>query len=363
MKKSLKIRIIITLISSVLSASVIIAAKASNAFADWYAFNFYPIIQNVFSRISGVLPFSLGEIMVILAVLICIAAVIYFVFRLIKPKISRLKFALSSFVTVCTVLSLTAVMFVFNCGVNYYRSPFSSYSGLEVRKYSKSELKEVLLYTIENVNSLCGQLQLDENGSCVIPENYLSASADAMKMLSEKYPALKAYYPKPKPVMLSYPWCYTKIIGVFTPFSMEANFNTYNPAPSIGFTLCHELSHLSGFMREDEANFIAYLACLESDEIYFRYCGYYQTMGYLLNAYGGVADGDEYGEILSMLHPAAYNHIRMENEFWAKFETPVAVAASAVNDRYLKINNQTDGEKSYGRMVDLVIADYFQNKK
>ena len=33
-----------------------------------------------------------------------------------------------------------------------------------------------------------------------------------------------------------------------------------------------------------------------------------------------------------------------------------------VNDAYLKANNQTDGVQSYGRMVDLLIAEYEKEK-
>lgn len=34
--------------------------------------------------------------------------------------------------------------------------------------------------------------------------------------------------------------------------------------------------------------------------------------------------------------------------------------AAKVNDSYLKSNRQEDGVKSYGRMVDLLLADYRQ---
>ena len=37
--------------------------------------------------------------------------------------------------------------------------------------------------------------------------------------------------------------------------------------------MCHELSHICGFMREDEANFISYLACYHSSSTELRYSG------------------------------------------------------------------------------------------
>ena len=362
MRKSLKVRWIISAVSLFLAAAAIIPAKLSTEFADWYAFSVYPVLQTVFSGISGIFPFSVGEIMVIAAAIAVLSGIIYFIIRMIKPKGGRLSFLHSSLATTVMSLSLVAVMFVYNCGINYYRSPFSAYSGITVEKYTREQVLEVLEYTIANVNLLCDEIQLDDNGSCVIPENYLDVTSEAMKKLSVQFPVLDSYYPHAKPVMLSKPWCYTKIVGVFTPFSMEANFNTCDTSESIGHTICHELSHLTGFMREDEANFIAYMACRESGNKYLEYSGYYHTMCQLLNAYHREVSGEEYARVISTLDPRAYNHIVLENKYWAQFDTPVAEVSGAINDTYLKVNNQTDGEKSYGRMIDLVIAEYMQTK-
>ena len=56
------------------------------------------------------------------------------------------------------------------------------------------------------------------------------------------------------------------------------------PYYNIPHTICHELSHLKGFMREDEANFIGYLACIGSDSPDFRYSGYLTGWVYAGNA-------------------------------------------------------------------------------
>jgi hypothetical protein len=45
-------------------------------------------------------------------------------------------------------------------------------------------------------------------------------------------------------------------------------------------------------------------------------------------------------------------------EFWKKYEGPIEDISSAINDAYLKANRQKDGIYSYGRMVDLLIAEH-----
>ncbi len=73
---------------------------------------------------------------------------------------------------------------------------------------------------------------------------------------------------------------------------MEANYNGHMPEMDIPSTVCHELSHLKGFMREDEANFIAYLACRQSDSAAFRYSGALLAYIYSGNALYKADSGD-----------------------------------------------------------------------
>ncbi|MBO5265756.1 MAG: DUF3810 domain-containing protein [Ruminiclostridium sp.] len=373
MKKSIKIRLIITIVTALLSISATISAKSSTAFANWYSFNIYPVLQKVFSFISGLFPFSIAEIIVIILALTLVGSIIYGIVSIIliikgKKQIKEKKpfktIVLSALSTLSMIISLVAFVFVFNCGINYYRSPFSEYSGLKIEKYSKEQVCEVLEYIIIETNKLANEIELDENGICVLPESYLDDTREAMKGLSEDFPVMNAYYPKAKPVAVLSPlWCYTKIVGIFVPFTMEANFNTCDTPESIGHNICHELSHLTGFMREDEANFVSYIACRESDNAYLRFSGYQAAMNHLLNAYYPEVEYEEYLRVYSIISPVVVKHNVNSNEYWSKFDTPVAEVSDTINDTYLKINNQTDGTKSYGRMVDLVIADYFQNIK
>ena len=55
---------------------------------------------------------------------------------------------------------------------------------------------------------------------------------------------------------------------------MEANYNDVMYIMNKPDTFCHELAHLRGYIYEDEANFIGYLACVESEDAFFQYAGY-----------------------------------------------------------------------------------------
>ena len=77
---------------------------------------------------------------------------------------------------------------------------------------------------------------------------------------------------------------YTHISGVYTFFTGEANINVNFPDYTTPFTSAHELSHQRGIGPEDEANFMAFLVCIESDDTYIKYSGYMEVFEYVISA-------------------------------------------------------------------------------
>ncbi len=68
-----------------------------------------------------------------------------------------------------------------------------------------------------------------------------------------------------------------------------------------------------------------------------------------------------YNQIRATYTVAVTTDLREEYYYWAKFEdTVISTVSNTMNDSYLKANSQQDGVKSYGRMVDLLLADYKQ---
>ena len=58
---------------------------------------------------------------------------------------------------------------------------------------------------------------------------------------------------------------------------------------------------------------------------------------------------EDYGERLIL-------DLNESRVYWSRFEGPAATVSRKANDAYLKVNAQFDGVRSYGRMVDLLLA-------
>lgn len=212
----------------------------------------------------------------------------------------------------------------------------------------------------EEANLLAERVPAAEDGgtrlSCSAYEISRRAR-DAMRLLGEDYPQLSGYYPPAKPVLFSRGMSRLDITGVYFPPTIEANVNVDVPSYHIPATACHELSHLRGFMREDEANFIAYLACRASGDAEFLYSGDMLALVHVSNALYR-ADADLSAKLRAKMGDRLQADFRRNSAYWDQMEGPVATVSQAVNNTYLKANAQSDGTKSYGRMVDLLLADF-----
>jgi hypothetical protein len=343
-----------------------LASSFSAGFSEWYAVNIYPVIVNVFARVTGIFPFAVVEILLYMFISAIIAGIVLLVIKLVKCKGRRLKILLKAAVALACTASVLVAMFQFGAGINYRRRPFSEQSGLKPEMYSEEDLRNVIEEVIGELELLVTQINTCEKGVFILNKNEFNATArSAIRQLGEIYPAFDTYYPLPKPVLLSRQILSPAgIVGIFSPFTIEALYNSDAPDSYHPFTALHELSHLSGFMREDEANFIAFLACRNSDSAEFRYSGYIRALSSLLNAY----DGEDFIDLLMTIPEQVRMQFYIEHEYWWSFySTPagaaIAAASTAINDTYLKTQGQEDGVKSYGRVVDLLIADYIARNK
>lgn len=327
-------------------------AKNTDSFAEWYSTNIYPFFVGTVGRITSLLPFSLCEILLYTVIILAVVGAVLSVIRFIRGKGKRKQIFMRALAVVLNFAVSVFFVFTLFCGINYNRTPFSAVSGFTVETYTAQELADLCVYILKNANDAAQKIETNETLTVNLDEE----CKKAMNLLGERYDSLSGFYPNAKAVIASEGMSYMRILGMYTPFTIEANYNVNAPDFAKPFTVCHELSHLKGFMREDEANFIAYLACTGSDNIYLQYAGYVYALIYAANALYSAAGADIYNELMSYADEKIIAELRANSAYWKQYETPVATVATSVNDTYLKSQGQSDGKKSYGRFVDLMIS-------
>lgn len=355
-ERNSKRRITVSALLLVLSAGLMVLSVQAPDFAEWYSQNIYPVLVSAIGRLTGLLPFSLAEICLYLLLAALILSLICLCIGIArKGEAGRRLFAWFS----CAVLAVSILAFLYTagCGVNYHRKTFSSEEGIIASDYTAEELQEICIRLTEEVNSRAGKVSRDSDGVMILTAPEGEGAVEAMEKLAEAFSSLKGYYPMPKKVAVSEILSYQGLTGVYSPFTIEANYNGDMTPYNIPFTACHELSHLRGFMEEKEANFIAFLACIGSDRTDFQYSGYLSGWTYCMNALYR-ADPEAWQETRSLLDKKAEADVWANSQFWNSYEGVISETADRINDTYLRVNGQADGVRSYDRMVDLIMA-YF----
>lgn len=341
---------------AVAALAVLVAARLSPAFADTFNRYIGAVVRGALAHLTGWIPFSLGEAMVIFLPV----AAVFMIVRACRKYSDSWRSVFVYLGSVLSVVSLLFSVFVFGFGTGYYGTTVDEKLGLDRSVVSPEELYYTAATLAAHVNSEAENVKYQYNDFSVMPYTFDEMSrrlVAAYDKVCDEYDFIPRLNSRVKPVMLSEPWTYTHISGVYTYFTGEANINTNFPDYTIPYTAAHEMAHQRGIAREDEANFIAFLVCISSDDPYIRYSGYLEVYEYVASSLYS-ADKNYYSTVYSSLKTNVRAEMAAYSAFFDKYrENVVANVSEAVNNSYLQIHG-TVGSKSYGLVVDLAVAYY-----
>ena len=344
------------------------AALNSSSFADWYRTYIYPVWVATYGRLTSLFPFSVGEILIMIAVFGIPASLIAMTVLLIIKKGRRKKVGKVFGYIYLWIITFVVVVQVNNCFVLYQTSDFAKVNGIPVNEHTDKQLEQLCDAIVEKVNEAAKKVERDKDKRIVMNCDFDETARKAVKNLSSEFKNLDGYYVRPKPIMCSFFMSQMDFTGIYFPFSMEANYNNDFYKAKLPCTVCHELAHTKGYIQEDEANFIAFLACIRSDDPYYNYAGYLTALTYVRNKIFDYADDEKKAKIDSAICDEVWADINANREYWdsvknAKDTVFNSETVSEISGNFmeanLKANGVTDGRKSYGRMVDLMLNYYF----
>lgn len=342
-------RVILTAVLLLVTGLLMSAASS----APELMFAFYPKISEqalgAIAKVTGLLPFALWEWLAAIVLLLAV----YYLIRKFRP--------LAWLTGLLSVCAAGVLVFTVLWGLHYFAPPVEQKLGLTREEYSVETLKEVTVFMARQAEQAAGAVQRDENGQMVAQfDAWAAAAGEGYRRLGQTVPQFAGETPKVKKLLSGRLFSYMGFTGIYVPFTAEANVNPEISVPSMPFTMCHELAHSKLVAREDEANFCAFLACLENSDPAFQYSAWYSAFSYtyasLYRADPAMAAeaAEAAGELLRRDRAAAGEH-------YAQFDGPVQEAAQKVNDLYLKAAGDEQGSESYGEVTDLLVAWYLQN--
>ena len=334
-----------------------LAFLLSESFSDFFNRNVSSLFRAALAHLTGWIPFSLAEFALILLPLWAVV-VSFVVMRHFGDTVKEL---ISGVICILSAVAIIFSAFTLGFAPAYRGSTLDRKLGIERVEVSAEELYNTAVALSDLINAEVENIAYGEDGFSIMPYNYSQMGDELIKAYDkacDDYSFVQRLDSNIKPVMLSEAMSYTHITGVYTFFTGEANINVAFPDYTVPFTAAHELSHQRGIARENEANFMAFLVCIRSEDSYIRYSAYLNLYEYVLSALGSAHSG-LYVRAYSRLADCVKGEMAAYSEFYEQYRDSTASEISgAVNNTFLIIHG-TEGTKSYGMVVDLAVA-YFK---
>lgn len=323
---------------------VLLALRLNETFSEFMARTVNRWYNKVFGTASSVFSFiSLYEVFLYAIITAAVCLIIWTVW-LFKRR-ETLKAFSSLLVMLIIALSVMGI-YNFTAGFAYNRAEIPVPLGKAT--VNLKEAREFADGYIAELARLSDKFDYDgDTGYVIMPYSYSELNA----VLKKEYARLdddyfSAYTPAVKKIQSGLIMTNMGLSGVaFSPFG-EANVNSLTPTRSLPVTMCHEIAHIKGVMREDDANLLAYYICLTAENDFVRYCGLSYTLSIVMNA---VHTGNGSDKEYAALYNSIPKKVLAERDAVADFWNSNNLASDIMdwfNDLYLKFNG-TGGISDY----------------
>ena len=338
-----------------LYVGVQLLSQFPNWIETYYSRGFYLGWAALNRTLWGSLPFSIGDLGYAL-----LAAYLFKKMVSYTRAVGGLK---SSLLFIGRATALLYLIFNLSWGLNYYRQPLVQSMGLSIVAQDSTALFYLTQKLIYKTNSLHQELSPTDSAAIKPPhavKKTLSMAAAAFKTLGQQYKVLNYEKASVKKSLFAKPLSYMGYAGYLNPFSLEAQVNQEIPLYRLPLVATHEIGHQLGFASERDTNFIGYLAALKHSDPYFNYAATTLALSYCLRDLK-LENAEKFERLMSQLRPGVLENYRESNAFWEAHENPLSPYFESLFNIFLKINHQTAGVRSYGQVVQLLLAYHSEN--
>lgn len=346
--------------SWVLLIILTILIKWASWYPGWvernYSRSVYPLIAKIQRFLFGWISFSIGDLFYGFLCVVILYKVIKFFRLLIRKKLNRSYFVAALQQGIFIFLFLY-VFFNLLWGLNYNRRGIAYQLKLDVKEYTLADLDTLTSVMQSRVNYYATFVTEAQRDSFDIKSQLFASAVEAFEAVAKQYSFLK-YHPKSiKPSLFSYLGNYLGFQGYYNPFSGEGQVNTTVPRFLEPYVTTHEMAHQLGYAKENEANFVGFLACRSYYSNAFRYSVYYDMYNY---AVGEIFRRDT--TLGKQFQSKAATQVRKDQEafreFYRRYNNPIEPIVMWGYGHFLKANNQPAGKRSYNEVVAWLIAYY-----
>ncbi len=317
-------------------------------------------LQSFLASWSGAVDFTVWQVLLVLLILAVIATLVLAI--VFKWNILQwLGWVLAG--ASCIWLLHTGIY-----GLNYYAGPLSEDIRLTTTELTSQDVEDATIYFRDKANELAEQLPRTENGDLIFSDfdTLAQQAGSGFESLSYKQSVFAGSTEPVKKLGWAELFTSMGICGVTMPLTGEAAVNPQIPCMALPYTMCHEMAHRMCIALEDDANFAAFLACIENESLEFQYSAYYMAYRYCYSALANSGEAQD-AAAAARIHSGANIYLKYDIRVYDKFFTEnrndtAAGIADAANDTYIKVSGDENGTASYGNVATLLFNWYIQEQ-
>ena len=338
---------------------VIIAIKLFSSNSQWvedfYSTKAYIVFSSFLRIVFGWIPFSVGDILYLVVIVWFIWKLWRFSAKLFRRKLNRKWFVNTAYKLLIIGMFVYIIFNIF-WGINYNRKDISAQLNLQVSKSDTTYLKTIASLLLGKVNESKKALVYQH---AVYPGNneLFKRAITCYGQTQKLYPFLSYNPNSVKASMFGFFGNYFGFTGYYNPFTGEAQVNTKVPQFILPYTTMHEIAHQLGYAKEEEANFVGYLAATSSTDTLFHYSTYLDLFVYA-NRQLYFVDSVAAKDLAKQLLPEVKEDIKEWREFLRRHKNPLEPVIRWAYGNYLRANQQPKGMTSYDEVIADLIAFY-----
>jgi hypothetical protein len=293
-----------------------------NVYSRWA----FPPISHKFGILADAVPFSWLDVWIL-------AGVVLLIYGVRKRRWMLLAGAISFFY----------LWFFWTWGLNYHRPLLAQRLGIETNTLTDPELKRFAETAAGEIN----RLWLPASQTPLTRTEIEELASKRVQRVVFRIDGTEWQAPNRVKRSLLLEWWYkmAAVDGMFNPFGHEP-LVIAGPYPfELPFLISHELAHVRGVANEGEANLVALLATVASDDPRFQYSGWLYLWRYLPRYAEIKLDEGPRADLRASALRYQANQVAMVNE-----------VQSAILDAHLKANAVPAGLRSYSEFVVSAVA-------
>ncbi len=344
-------------------------------FCDLYADTVYGFISDILGVVTSLFAINIGECLMYLSALALLIALVLPVFLVFFRKNKKFKKATFFYLNIIACIATTVLLIYMLSWYIPLRSSVMGNAIAPAENITLEELETIRNHFVEQINEAAMESARDEAGYLVYPEEkeIRGKITESMHRLSSEYRRLSGYYPNMKAAYCSDVFEWMNIGGYTYPYTMEITYNRYVTKFFYPSLFAHESAHHQGYYRENEANFIEFLACTTAEDPLLRYSGYMNTYSYINDAYIGALYNED--------PENAEERYKSQEKFIAQIRTDLLHAQDEADERYENDDHPMEslsgnaatvsdtgwetqakilGESGYDGVVPLIV-EYYRN--